>query len=897
MTVVKIDETFIRTELIFTDLLKRSGPFPRLTLIHNRSEETCEVFLSQSGSNERLTIPPGETSELFVFESGETRVTVTSCGQRVEKTIELDPPRRIEFNLLMFSHVDLGYTATISEVEELQARYSSTAIDYHRKTLEFPEESRFRWNIETTWALSCFDKKASKSESERIRDLLRSGEFGIGALYLHHYADRTEFEELFHSLRKARSLKAEGIEVRSAFLSDVPGMSTGLLELLANIGVENLFMSINNFVAPFKEFTNLRSPFFWRLPGGRRVLVWITDDPKWAYIEGYRFFESDLANLRREILAKLTELAGRNYRRSVYAIPMAIDNREPVFTPVKMIEEWNRAWTNPIITTATINGFFDRLRPFCADLEEAEGEFNGWWTSNILAYPRENALSSKVFSRLHEASLLNFISNGDCLEEIQSNFEKLSGFDEHSGGGGLYLSNDPEKILEAVSQGFEWVFQASRGADDTLKTLRERVFGSGELVTVLNPTGQTRNDFCVMGCDDPDLRLFKGDGTEAPSLFYDGNLYFDPGKLVAFEHRSFLAERVSKEKPDTSLSEGDFEISTPDFDLSFNDRGELVSAISKRDNIEIVSPVSTVGRMKIARQPVNPAVNLADAVNHEELYTGKVPAGLIEDYLSLKCGHRVFESSWGVAVEFEPIDRYCRPFKKTYLLPAGRGEIILKVRFNYIYAVGPSDFVFLEIPLDAENPEVCYSSPGRIARLEELISGSGTDALTVLGALRIEGSDGHSFNIGMEGVNLVDFESPSPLGFRRFLPNSGRLYFRLLSGNLQNRFASPYLNGEPLDFTVRLSGGSLELCEYSSIVRHPLSAFRSGAKSTSARLTEIRASENVELFFGSDSSNNAAVFAKEVSGKRGHVFTGEGKDYTLEPFGFISISEQPEGSI
>jgi hypothetical protein len=219
------------------------------------------------------------------------------------------------------------------------------------------------------------------------------------------------------------------------------------------------------------------------------------------------------------------------------------------------------------------------------------------------------------------------------------------------------------------------------------------------------------------------------------------------------------------------------------------------------------------------------------------------------------------------------------------------------VRFNYIYGVGPSDFVFLEIPLDAENPEVSYSSPGRIARLEELISGSGTDTLTVLGALRIEGSDGRSFNIGMEGINLVDFESPSPLGFRRFLSNSGRLYFRLFSGNLQNRFASPYLNGEPLNFTVRLSYGPLELCEYSSIVRHPLSAFRSGAKSTSARLTEIRASENVELFFGNDSSNNTAVFAKEISGKRGHIFTGEEKGFTLEPFGFISISEQPEGSI
>lgn len=889
MRVVSMGGDF-KLEILFTDLLRRAGNAPRLVVVRNLSGKACEISLSQADTRCEATVAPGQSTWLFSVERGPVKIVVLSDRKMLEKCLELEPPRTVEFDLIMFSHVDLGYTASISEVEKLQALYTAKALEYHRNSLAFPEESRFRWNIETTWALSCFEKVYGPDQAQKVHDLLKVGEFGIGALFLHHYADRAEFEELFHSLRKVRSLKAAGISIKSAFLSDVPGMSTGLLELLAESGVENLFMSINNFVAPFKEYTNLRSPFWWKLPGGKRILTWFTDDPKWAYIEGYRFFGSDLKTLEGEILEKLVAMDGRGYGLPVFAIPMAIDNREPVFVPVELIKEWNLIWRNPRITTATIDGFFERLRSFASNLPEIEGEFNGWWTSNVLAYPRENSLSSITFSMLHEAALLNHVSGGGHEEEIEEGFELLSGFDEHSGGGGLYLSKDPEAILEAVSQGFGWIFRASRLSGRILVELRESLFGSGRYITVLNPTGVARNDFCVMDCDDPDLGLKASDGTYVPSLFYSGKLYFYPGRLEAFEHRSFLPGKVMRGARETSHSKGGLDITTCDYELSFNDRGELCSVVVRESDRELLSPPLTAGRLKIVRLPVNPVDNLSDAINHDELYTGRTPPGSEEDYLPLECGHRVFESAWGTIVEFEPLDLYCRPFRKTYLLPTKSGEIILAVRFNYVYGVGPSDFLFLEVPLGMERPKISYRTSGRIARLEDLISGSGTDTLTVLGALRIESPNDRdcSLNIGLEGINLVDFESPSPLQFRPIHQASGRLFFRLFSGNLQNRFASPFLNGEPMEFAVRLSIKSSGLCRYSAAIRHPLSVFRSDLRKEPL-LAGLRASENVELFFGRDNSTKTALFAKEIAGETGYLYTGEGIRYTLEPYSFIRV--------
>lgn len=882
----------IRIDIQFTDLLKRSELRPRLVIIANSSEKRCNITISQREQESSTSVAPGESEELFTVESGPVKIIVASCQERLEESIELDRPRIIDFNLLMFSHVDLGYTAPIKEVERLQAHYTAKAIQFYNDSLPLPEESRFRWNIETTWAFSCFEKRYGQADYETARDLLKRGEFGIGALFLHHYADRTEFEELFHSLERTRSLRASGMKIKSAFLSDVPGVSTGLLELLFDTGVENLFMSINNFVAPFKEYTNLKSPFWWRLPSGAKILAWFTDDPKWAYIEGHRFFGSDIETLKGEVIDKLASLDVREYEFPVYAIPMAIDNREPIFTPVELIKDWNASWRNPHISTATIDSFFDRLRPWCSLIQEVEGEFNGWWTSNILAYPRENSLSSHTFSILHEASILNGLSNGENHKEIEEAFELIGGFDEHSGGGGLYLSKDPEAILDAVTQGFGWVFRANRLACETINSLRERVFGSGNYITAFNPTGLTRNDFCVMNCDDPELSLEAPDGTEVSSLFYSGKLFFDPGELKGFEHRRFLPRKKAGRNSVSESSTGNLEVSTDHFDLSFNDRGELESIVAKENGRELLSSSLTAGKLKIVRTAVNPTENLADAIEHDELYTGKASPNREEDYLPVKCGFRVFESRWGKVIEFQPIDRFCRPFRKSFILPAESAEIILSVRIHYIYDVGPSDFLFLEVPLNVERPEISYSTPGRIAPQGDLISGSGTDTLTVLGGLRIDDTgSGFSVNIGLEGINLVDFASPSPLRFRRDLPASGRLFFRLFNGNLQNRFASPFLNGEPMDFAVRLSTGSTGLPKYSVTMRNPISVFKSGRKAAPI-LAGLKASDNVELFLAQDRSMKPVLLAKEVAGEKGYLIAGDGRRYDLKAHEFLRTDVQ-----
>jgi len=292
MKKILLKDNGVILEVIITDLLNKLGK--RLIVFKSNRQGKLKIIASGKLSSNDIT--EKEPFELLIDNVDEFELLFNSLSVTINKKLSLPHVKRLNLYLLMFSHSDLGYTAPISKVEELQHQYTSTALNFYEKSLKYSESSRFRWNVETTWALDCFFKRANYMEHAMFMNLVKRGEFGIGALYLHHYVDLTPFEELYHSLSPLRKLKEYNIEPKSAFLSDVPGCSEGLLELLAAHGVENLFMSINNFVAPFLEYTDLKTPFWWELGSGKRILVWFTHDPKYAYIEGYKFFEANLKN-------------------------------------------------------------------------------------------------------------------------------------------------------------------------------------------------------------------------------------------------------------------------------------------------------------------------------------------------------------------------------------------------------------------------------------------------------------------------------------------------------------------------------------------------------------------------------------------------------------------------
>ncbi|MFW6119971.1 MAG: hypothetical protein ACOC80_03605, partial [Petrotogales bacterium] len=253
---IEIKHENIILELLPTDLLKNDK---RLIRLRKKGKGSAYFSLHYSNGFGQRTHLLSKWTEIFVPAGNKIEFRLEADKSSKTFTIELPQVKWMNFHVLMFSHVDYGYTSPVSEVWKNQAQYTKQALEFFDQSKNLDTNSCFRWNVETTWALKAFLEHSTLAEKIKLYDLVKRGVFDIGSIYLHHYTDLTEYEELFRAFEHVRELKKSGLDLKSCFLSDVPGVSEGFLDNLAVNNIKYLFLSINNFIAPFFAYTDLRT--------------------------------------------------------------------------------------------------------------------------------------------------------------------------------------------------------------------------------------------------------------------------------------------------------------------------------------------------------------------------------------------------------------------------------------------------------------------------------------------------------------------------------------------------------------------------------------------------------------------------------------------------------------
>ena len=138
-------------------------------------------------------IPPGTAKarsrilvHLFVPEVYEPR----TFSLRVEATdrepfeagVEILPQRKWSVFLVHHSHLDIGYTDTQSSVLQHHLQYLDSVLDLASATDDWPEDAKFRWNVEANWPLLHWMKNRPESDRIRFFDRVREGRIEICAL-------------------------------------------------------------------------------------------------------------------------------------------------------------------------------------------------------------------------------------------------------------------------------------------------------------------------------------------------------------------------------------------------------------------------------------------------------------------------------------------------------------------------------------------------------------------------------------------------------------------------------------------------------------------------------------------------------------------------------------------
>ncbi len=393
----------------------------------------------------------------------------------------LAPPRKWTVYLTQHTHTDIGYTRPQTEILPEHLRYIDYALDYCDLTDGLPDDARFRWTCETSWAVRQYLNDRPAAQIARLKQRVREGRIEITGLLLNMSEIATE-NSLAALVRPVRDITEQfGIPVRTAMQDDVNGIGWCLADYLNGMGIRYVNMGINKTrsLLPFDKPTC----FWWESPSGKRVLAYRSDHYMTANFWGVE--KGDPNRIRPHVADYLTSLEQRHYpfdRVGVQFSGYFTDNSPPSTAACNLVKVWNEKYVWPHLRLSTV-------QEFPAWVEKEHGDslavhrqaWPDWWTDGFGSAARETAATRETETAmdvnerlLAMARLLGSPIHAQTERRADGIFDNLLFYEEHTFGAAESIS-DPLAENAQVQWGEKSSYAWTAVKDAAL--LREEAFG------------------------------------------------------------------------------------------------------------------------------------------------------------------------------------------------------------------------------------------------------------------------------------------------------------------------------------------------------------------------------------------------------------------------------------
>ncbi len=430
----------------------------------------------------------------------------------VQRQTRLRPVRRWEIYILPHSHVDIGYTHVQTEVEQAHWRYFEEAIDFARRTADYPEGSRFRWNTETMWAVDSYLRQATPQKRQEFIEAVRRGWIHLDALYGNELTGLCRPEELFRLVDCARRVSRQyDLPIDAAMISDVPGYTWGTVPALAHQGVKYLSIGPNHVhrIGHTLEAWGDKA-WYWVSPSGEeKLLCWMAGQA-YSWFHGGRQGKLTADSPPGPFFEYLGQLEADDYPYDMVQVRYSIggDNGPPDVELCEFVKRWNKKYAYPKMVIATTREMFREFeRRYAAQVPEVRGDFTPYWEDGAGSSARETALARNAAERLVQAEALWAIAGRDGFPdaEFYDAWRDVILYNEHTWGAHCSISQPTSKFTLdqwAIKQAFalaaerrsrELLGKATAGQRERGKTIRA--------VDVYNTSSWPRTDVVTLPPD------------------------------------------------------------------------------------------------------------------------------------------------------------------------------------------------------------------------------------------------------------------------------------------------------------------------------------------------------------------------------------------------------------
>ncbi|MCU7548801.1 hypothetical protein OCK74_06710 [Chitinophagaceae bacterium LB-8] len=336
----------------------------------------------------------------------------------VDKYIQLKPVTYRVLNFIHHSHTDIGYSHLQPEVLQIHIKNIDDALRMIEKTKNLPTEAKFKWNIESIWAVENYLKQASATQKEKFIKAVKEGSICLSGLYANILTGISEPEEVFHYTDYANQLRKEfGFKIESAMISDIPGYAWSTVTGLVNGGIK-YFSSGPNFMGENHPYLGDRvgyfvktwgdKPVWWTSPSGEEKILF------WTAGKGYSSWHGTpvggiFDRGPKKIAAYLNELAAKNYPYEMvqWRYNVVSDNG-PIDTAISdFVDQWNKKYASPKIVLNTTDKLFEEFeQKYGSSIPVVKGDITPYWEDGAVSTAYEEGKNRSNSLRLQQLTTL-----------------------------------------------------------------------------------------------------------------------------------------------------------------------------------------------------------------------------------------------------------------------------------------------------------------------------------------------------------------------------------------------------------------------------------------------------------------------------------------------------------
>ncbi len=502
----------VRSARMAPSLLEINGelrqPLSATMLVTGRAR-SATVHLGQTAVGQ-IQLHPG-VQELHLMvpavdQETATTLNVTEAGNLLASLpITQQPVRHWIVYILMHSHNDVGYTDIQPNIAKKQARNVARSLELFQESKAYPAGARFKWNLEVMLPADDFFATATPQQLTAFNQAIQDGNIGVDAMYGNLLTGLCRSEELLRQFSFATALGHRcGVTVDSMMISDVPGLTWGVVPALAQFGVKyisdgpNASQTMEGDRIGYVREQWENHPFYWESPSGReKVLYWGSQG---GYSFGHHF--TSLTNGLPFLLQRLEE---QKYAYDIVQLRWTKgDNGLPDEGVMPAVREWNATHTWPKLVIATTSEAFHALEErYGKELPTYRGDMTPYWEDGAGSSARETGINRQATDRLVQAETLWALLTPGIFpaDDFGKAWKNAALYSEHTWGAYNSVSQ-PDLAFVATQWKYKQAYALD--ADQASRDLLGQALGTnrttlnGQTVDVFNTTSWPRTDLVTL---------------------------------------------------------------------------------------------------------------------------------------------------------------------------------------------------------------------------------------------------------------------------------------------------------------------------------------------------------------------------------------------------------------